>query len=309
MRQRTGKRSDEESLVSQQPVGANFDYAYEGASTTEYPATMSSFNLWVFKKDNDNNYNYWRGLFGNFVSSLLAGFLFLLIASWSAIQQAQFSSGVITVALAQGVGVWFILLATGAVSADFNPTVTLYEMFLPHWRRKIVVEASGRKQVTRSWLKASGLAATVVIGAFIGSLLGALLGGALDKGNAHFRGTPVVNIDAGVGWEGALLVETMGSFIWMWAYLVAYQDRYRTFIPNPEVFLSFVWTMVVLLGYNYTGASYNWWRHLACAIVGGIFGEPEAAHAWTYYVGPVIGHLVVIIWFFVQRNSKIVKDK
>ena len=309
VRLRTVKHSDEESLMKPRSIDANIDYTYASESAMKYPSTMSSFNLWVFKRDKDGQYSYGKVLFGNFISSLIAGFLFLLIASWSAIQHAQFNSGTITVALSQGIGVWFILLATAAVSADFNPTVTLYEMFLPHWRKRFV-DVPGplkvRKEAAmRSWGRASGLAAVVVVGSFIGSLLGALLGGALDLGNMHFRGTPVVNIGAGVGWQGALLVETVGSMLWLWAYLVAFQDRYRTHIPNPEAFLGFMWTMLVLLGYNYTGASYNWWRHLASAIVSGLFGEPEAIYSWTYYAGPAIGGLVVLIWFFVQRNSKL----
>jgi glycerol uptake facilitator-like aquaporin len=246
--------------------------------------------------------------------------LFLLIASWSAIQHAQFNSGVLTVALAQGVGVWFILLATGLVSADFNPTVTLYEMFLPHWRRKFLVKDNekdaiilpgGGKQFAlkeaggcRSLFMGLGLALTVIVGSFVGSLAGAAIGGALDDGNNFFRGTPLINTGAGIGAGRALLVETLGSLIWMWAYLVAFQDRYRTYISNPEGFLGFVWTMLVLLGYNYTGASYNWWRHLASAIVGGLFGEPEAENAWIYYVGPILGGLISLIWFFAQRNSR-----
>lgn len=304
---RNGNRDTERQSISD--VGANYDYAYESKQFKAYPAKMGSFNTWIFDKDPFKKLPaYGKVLIGNFVSSALAGFLFLLIATWSAIRQCEFGGDVINVAFTQGIGVWAILVLLRNVSADFNPIVTIYEAFLPHFRR-------GTKG--GDIFKSAILALVVIAGSFAGSLLGSLVGGVFDPTEACFKGTPAVNTIAGVTAGAAFLVETLGFLIWMWAYLVAYQDRYRTEIPNPDAFLGFLWTALVLLGYNYTGASYNPWRHLTPAIISAcygapVFGQPVGEHAWVYYIGPLVGGLITVVWFFVQRNSrssKSVEDK
>ena len=282
-------------------IGANYDYTYKNGVIEPYPAKMGSFNTWIFDKEPFKKLPaYGKVVLGNFVSSILAGFLFLLIATWSAIRQCEFGGDVINVAFTQGIGVWAILVLLRNVSADFNPIVTIYEAFLPHFR-------SGVK--SSALLKTVFLVVAVVVGSFLGSLLGSLVGGVFDPSEMCFKGTPTVNTAAGVNAGAAFLVESLGFLIWMWAYLVAYQDRHRTEIPNPDAFLGFLWTALVLLGYNYTGASYNPWRHLAPAIISAcfgapVFGQPAGEHAWVYYIGPLVGGLITAVWFFVQRNSR-----
>ena len=305
---RKRKHSDEEMFAAGN-IGANVRYTYEGPTNSKYPSDMGSANLWFLETDPNGRFHFWRVLLGNFVSSILAGFLFLFIATWSQINQAKFGGDVITVALAQGVGVWFIMHALGAISADFNPIITFAEMLMPHWRQELVKneepsERTGFYSVAgKSWIKAIILGFTAIVGSFGGSLLGALLGGVLDVADAYEYGTPVINVGAGITQGVALLVEAMGTAIWFWAILVAFQDRYRTRIVNPEAFLAFVWTALVMLSYNFTGASFNFWRHLAPALLSGIFDTPASAGAWVYYVGPAIGALIALVWFFVQRNS------
>jgi glycerol uptake facilitator-like aquaporin len=294
--------SDEEQLL--QGVGVRVVYADPEDATKDYPASMNSMNTWVMSPNDDGKPSFGRAVLGNLVSSLIASFLVVLVAVWSTIHQEEFGGSIVAVALAQGVGVWLALVLTGAISSDYNPTVIVAEALMPHWRDHITTQFSTAGEMYKSWSKTLILALVVLVGSFGGAILGSLPALSLDASNSYNRGAPVINTGAGFDWRVGLLVESLGSVIWLWAWLVAHYDRKRSTLVSPPIFLGFVHTMLVLLGYNYTRGSFNMWRHLAPALIGGVFGTPAADHAWVYYVGPIIGMAIAAVWFLVQRNSR-----
>ncbi len=194
--------------------------------------------------------------------------------------QAQFGSDYAVVGFVQGLTLFGVIVAFGAVSGGhFNPAVTLAAATI---RRISPIDA-----------------VIYMLAQLSGAVLGALLTKALllDEGRATHYGAGQISGLLSGNFAGAV-VEGVGVFILVLVILsVVFSEKSMKDWGPLAIGTTFVF--MVMVGGPLTGACFNPARWFGAALVGNFWGG-----TWPFLVGPLVGSLLAVaVWRFVIETG------
>ena len=241
----------------------------------------------------------WRAVAAEFIATGL----FVFLGTGSVVVSLNVSGGsvsdpsfIISVALAHGLAIAFLVAATAKISGGhINPAVSF------------VMAMTGKMKVSTAVLYIGAQIGAAILGSL---LLKAVIAGPVELGHlgAHSvnvfdvsLGTGIVEDQVGNGAGAGLLIEAVLTFALVFVFFATAINR-KGLAHLAPVAIGLVYLVDQLVGIPLTGASMNPARSFGPAVVANFWDDH-----WIYWLGPLIGAAVAALvyeYVFLDREEE-----
>ncbi len=233
----------------------------------------------------------WRSVAAEFIATGL----FVFLGTGSVVVSLNVSGGsvsdpsfIISVALAHGLAIAFLVAATAKISGGhINPAVSF------------VMAMTGKMKVSTAVLYIGAQIGAAILGSL---LLKAVIAGPAELGlGVHGINLAIVEDQVGDGAGAGLLIEAVLTFALVFVFFATAIDR-KGLAHLAPMAIGLVVLVDHLVGIPLTGAGMNPARSFGPAVVANIWDDH-----WIYWLGPLIGGAVAALvyeYVFLEREEE-----